>query len=146
LTPGQGPEGINITNAGGQPIITLPGGGQIVATPIGTADGTSYQAALPSGDVLTINPDGSTSVQLTNGDTQNWDPNGHFTGTTPGDPNGAGLNSPTLDHDTIVPMNGGGYRVDHPDGSSDIYWPDGSVVHVNPDGVTWYQVSSPTRP
>jgi hypothetical protein len=34
----------------------------------------------------------------------------------------------------------GGYRIDHPDGSSDIYWPDGSVVHVAPGGTQWWRV------
>jgi hypothetical protein len=94
--------------------------------------------------VLTINPNGSMSVQLaSSGATQNWDPSGHFTGTSAPDPNGAGLPNPTLQHDTYVPMSGGGYRIDHPDGSCDIHWPDGSVVHVEPDGIHWEQVSGP---
>jgi len=47
---------------------------------------------------------------------------------------------PKPTHDVRVQMGDGGYRIDHPDGTSDIHWHDGSVVHVEADGVTWHQV------
>ena len=42
-------------------------------------------------------------------------------------------------------MTGGGFYVDHPDGSSDVQWPDGSIVHVEPDQVHWHFVRGSAR-
>jgi hypothetical protein len=123
-------------------VIHLPGGGTTVATP--TGDG-GYTAVLPSGDQLTHAGDGTTSLNHLDGSTDHWDANGKFTGTD-APPNDPVPQTPQLTHDVVVPMNGGGYRIDHPDGSSDVHWPDGTVVHVEPDGVHWHQVSGPVRP
>jgi hypothetical protein len=140
---------VQITHVDGQPVITLPSGQQVhptaIAPPAGAQPGpngpNAWSALLPSGDQLTILPDGSTSLQLiSTGGTQNWDAAGHFTGGSGPDANGASLPNPSISHDTVVPMDGGGYRVDHPDGSSDIHWPDGRVVHVLPDGAHWVEV------
>lgn len=139
-----GPAGTTITTANGQVTVTSADGATTTAVQTG---GGAYTATLSDGSTLTMNADHSASIQLPDGSTQNWNANGTFNGVTPPTKNwatqGAGGASPTITHDVTVPMNGGGYRIDHPDGSSDIHWPDGSVVHVNPDGIHWTQVRGP---
>jgi hypothetical protein len=142
--PMPGPGGTTITSANGQIVVTSPQG--IPTTAVQTGGG-GYQAGLSDGNLLTVKPDGSASIQLPDGSTQTWDAHGRYAGTLPPSntyaQQGANLNAPNPTHDVQVPMTGGGFRIDHPDGSSDIHWPDGSIVHVAPNQQQWYQVRGP---
>jgi hypothetical protein len=139
-----GPGGTTITNADGRIVVTSPDGVPTTAVPTG---GGGYQAGLSNGNLLTMRPDGSASIQLPDGSTQNWDAHGRFAGTNPPSATyadqGANVNTPPVAQDVRVPMTGGGFRVDHPDGSSDVHWPNGAIVHVEPDQQHWHQVRGP---
>ena len=140
-----GPEGSTIsTSADGQTTITLPDGTVIQATSTG---GTGFAAQLPDGNLLAQDAQGGTTLQLPDGSTQSWDAQGHYTGTAAPDlGSGASLNAPPVLHDVVVPTSDGGYRIDHPDGSSDIHYATGDIVHVEPDGLHWHQTEGPAIP
>jgi hypothetical protein len=137
----QGPGGTTLAGSNGQYTVTTADGKQVPGIPM--PDG-GLAASLPDGGTLTINGDHSATLTAADGSSQTWDSNGKFTGNQSVSDNwksnGASGNAPNPTHDTTVPMNGGGYRVDHPDGSCDIHWPNGSVVHVDPDQVHWHWV------
>lgn len=144
--PMPGPGGTTITKAGGQIVVTSPDGIPVNAVPTG---GGGYQAGLSNGNLLVVNQDGTASIQLPDGTTQNWDAHGGYTGTNPPSTTyaqqGANVNVPNPPHDVRVPLTDGGHRIDHPDGSSDIYSPDGSIVHVQPDQQHWHLVRRPNQ-
>lgn len=144
--PFQGPDGTTIARRpDGQIVVTTRDGGELFAIPLSTRE---FLAVLPDGSQLTIdvgdNGDtrqdnrrsGGVQLQDASGVTDSWDATGHFTGSEPSD-NTPDAPNPQLDQDVTVPLTSGGYRIDHPNGTSEVHMLDGTVVYVDNDQQHW---------
>ena len=145
-----GPNGTSVNRSGGQVVVTMPNGTHVPAQQTG---GGGYQAFLPDNNMITGNPDGTSQLQMPDGSTQNFDTHGRPTDikgqptqVKPPDivPSGAQAPGSNPTQRVHIPTTDGGFRVDSPDGTCDIHYPDGSIVHVEPDQVHWHGVHSPT--